>query len=285
MSDQQAFTVNAILDRYQRDCLQDLAPRTQKDYRRHIGHLRSHFGERIANDLRPRDFGPFLDVPTGKIHRNRQLAVLSAAFTIAVGRWFMIERNVLRDVRRHPSKPRDRLITDAEFASFRMTAQLRVPLGMDIELIPGQRQGDVLNMRWADIKDGALHIYQSKTGKRLAIELTGDLKRVFGKCWMLPGGGKDKGEYILVSERGRNYTSDGFRATWQRSMRKWAKLGRERFTFHDIRALCATKCPTIEYAMYLLGHSNISMTRRVYRRGIERVKPLQLHEHSERHAA
>jgi integrase len=97
---------------------------------------------------------------------------------------------------------------------------------------------------------------------------------VLGKCWMLPGGGRDGGEYVLVSERGKRYSSDGFRATWQRSMRKWARQGRERFTYHDIRALCATKCKTIEEAMYLLGHSNISMTRRVYRRGIERVKSL-----------
>lgn len=64
--------------------------------------------------------------------------------------------------------------------------------------------------------------------------------------------------------------------TWQRCMRKWCRLGNERFTFHDLRAMAATRCPTIEMAMQLLGHSNISMTRRVYRRGIERVRPVAM---------
>jgi integrase len=278
MSDtnQAFFTVNAILDRYEAECFSDLAPRTRKDYARHLISLRRCFGERIADELRPRDFGPFLNVQKGKHHRTRQLAVLSAAFSNAVGRWFMMERNVLRDVKRPLSRPRDRLITDEEFSAFRAMVPYRVQLAMDMALISGQRQGDILGLRWSDVRDGALLLSQAKTGKRLAIELSGDLKRVFGKCWMLPGGGRDGGLFILVSARGKPYSSDGFRAVWQRSMRKWAAMGRERFTFHDIRALCATKCPSIEYAMYLLGHSNISMTRRVYRRGVERVKPLSL---------
>lgn len=183
---------------------------------------------------------------------------------------------MLRDVKRPLSRPRDRLITDEEFQAFRSLATPRIQLAMDIALITGQRQGDILAMKWSDVRDGALHIDQSKTAKRLAIELTGDLKRVFGKCWMLEGGGKAGSKYILPTESGTPYTSEGFRANWQRRMRQWELSGRQRFTFHDIRALCATKCPSIEYAMYLLGHTNISMTRRVYRRGIERVKPLTI---------
>lgn len=91
---------------------------------------------------------------------------------------------------------------------------------------------------------------------------------------MLPKGGHAGAEYVLVTKSGRPYTGEGFRACWQRVMEKWERLGRERYTFHDIRALCATKCETPEIAMRLLGHSNISMTLRVYRRGRERVKAL-----------
>lgn len=271
---QQAFTVNAILDRYERDCLHELAPRTQRDYRKNIVHLRRWFGEKIAAEMKPRDFSSFIEIEgRGRFQRNKQLAVLSAAFTQAVQRWYWIDRNVIRDVWRHPSKPRDRLVTDAEFSGLRAMAPLRIQLAMDLALITGQRQGDILGMRWDTIKAGAWHIQQGKTGKRLAITLTPAFKKVLGKCVLLPTHGNPR-EFVILNEDGRPYTSDGFRALWQRYMRKWVALGNQRFTFHDLRAMCATKCKTIEEASKLLGHSSLQMTRRVYRRGIETTNPL-----------
>lgn len=269
-------TVNQILDRYERDGLEELAPRTRRDYRRHLGHLRRVFGSAIAEELRPKDFGPFLDVKVGKINRVRQLAVLSAAFTQAVSFWYLLPHNVLRDVKRPKSKPRDRLISDEEFKGFKATLNPRIQLGMMLALLTGQRQGDILNFRWTDIRDMELHVYQSKTGKRIAIRVTPDLEAVLDECWQLKNGGHAGGAFVLAARSGKQYTGEGFRACWQRSMRKWMRRGGENFHFHDIRALAATKCATPEIAMRLLGHSNISMTMRVYRRGIERVSALSI---------
>lgn len=270
------YSVNQILDRYVRDCMEELAPRTQRDYLKHIRRLREWFGERIASELKPRDFSEFIDIKgRGRFNRNKTLAVLSAAFTQAVTRWYWIDRNVLRDVWRHPSKPRDRLVTAEEFASLHSLAPLRIKLMMDLALITGQRQGDLLTMRWSDIKDGAWHLQQGKTGKRMAITLSPELKRVLGKCMALPDCGHPR-EVVILNESGLPYTSDGFRSIWQRHMRKWVSLGNQRCTFHDLRAACATRCGTIEEASKLLGHSSLQMTRRVYRRGIEYVEPLKL---------
>lgn len=267
----QSFTVNDILDRYQRDCLDVLAPRTRKDYLRHIPILRQWFGDRIADELRPRDFGPFLDIKRGYEQRKRMLAVLSSAFTHAVSVWYIMERNVLRDVKRKPSRPRDRLITDKEYDSFYALAPERVQLAMDLAQLLGQRQGDVLSLKWSQFRDGKLHLQQGKTGKRLAIKLSNRVKRVLGHCAQLPYGGI---EYVIVSRNGSRYTAEGFRAIWQRTMRRWLEEDstRERFTFHDLRARCATKCTTPEEAMKLLGHSTLQMTMRVYRRGEEVVE-------------
>lgn len=269
-------TVNQILDRYERDSLDVLAPRTRRDYRRHLGHLRRVFGSAIAEELRPKDFGPFLDVKVGKINRVRQLAVLSSAFTQAVSFWYVLPHNVLRDVKRPKSKPRDRLISDEEFYGFKATLNPRIQLGMMLALLTGQRQGDILNFRWADIRDMALNVCQSKTGKRIAIEISTDLESVLDECWRLNNGGCVGNPFVLPTRSGKQYTGEGFRACWQRAMRKWMRRGNENFHFHDIRALAATRCATPEIAMRLLGHSNISMTLRVYRRGVERVKALEL---------
>ena len=75
------ITVNQILERFEADYNPyKLAPRTALDYRRHVAHLKRLFGDRIAEELKPRDFGPFLNVQgRGKTNRVRQLAVLRVA--------------------------------------------------------------------------------------------------------------------------------------------------------------------------------------------------------------
>jgi integrase len=275
VNDNTVCTVGSILDRYQAQCLSQLAPRTARDYARHLGHLKARFGELDARTLKPRDFGPFIQERVGRkgeVQRVRQLAVLSAAFTQAVSFWYLLDHNVLRDVKRPKRPPRDRLIEQHEFEAVRSGAPLRVQLMMDLALRLGQRQGDLLDLKWLDIKDGWVNLQQGKTGKRLAIEISPELKRIFGKCWMLP----NRSDYVITRRCGGRYTSEGFRALWQRTMNAYVRRGGKRFTFHDIRALCATKCKTPEEAMKLLGHTNISMTLRVYRRGVERVKALQV---------
>jgi integrase len=159
-----------------------------------------------------------------------------------------------------------------------------VRLAMDLALLTGQRQGDIIRFRWANIREvtvdgrtfSELNLEQSKTGKRMAIEITPELEAVLDQCWQIEGGGHAGSEYVLPTKFGRPFTSAGFRATWQRVRLKWERSGGANARFHDIRALAATKCATPEEAQRLLGHSNIQMTLRVYRRGVERVQPLRL---------
>jgi integrase len=61
---------------------------------------------------------------------------------------------------------------------------------------------------------------------------------------------------------------------WQRAMRKFGQQ-HERFTFHDLRGKSGSDAVSIQDAYERLGHTSISMTRRVYDRGIRDVKPLK----------
>src|SRR5579862_8469705 len=67
-------------ERYKREVVPTLAPRTQKDYARHIAILTKVFGHMHPDELQPRDIGAFLDQPKGKIQANRKVAVLSAIY-------------------------------------------------------------------------------------------------------------------------------------------------------------------------------------------------------------
>lgn len=272
-SPEHPHTVNEILDKFQRDYVPSLAPRTQKDYAYHVRTLRHWFGTRLADDLKARDFREFMGVSRGKIQRNRQLAVLSCAFSEAVGRWYLMERNPCRDVKRHESRPRDRYVTDEEYQEFKRSVPLRIQLAMELALLTGQRQGDILRLTWEKVDRvmGRIKVRQAKTGKRLGIRITPAVAEVLERCERLGA----PGDHVIRKRNGTAYTSEGFRAIWQRYMRRWAASGEERFTFHDLRAKSASDSKTIDDAYQRLGHTSIAMTRRAYDRGEREVDPLR----------
>lgn len=49
---------------------------------------------------------------------------------------------------------------------------------------------------------------------------------------------------------------------------------KERFQERDLRAKAATDCDSLYEAFELLGHKNISTTKKIYRRGFTKVTPL-----------
>jgi integrase len=268
---EQQYTIAEILDRFERDYVPNLGPRTQLDYARHCRDLRKWFGHINANDLKPRDFALFMNVGRGKIQRNKQLAVLSCAMSEAVGRWYWADRNVCRDVKRHPSKPRDREVTDDEYKRFRRFVPYKVRLAMELSVLTGQRQGDILSLKWTQVDHtmGRIHFKQSKTGKRIGVKITKKVRRVLRLCErMAPAG-----EYVIRRRDGMRYTSDGFRAIWQRYQRRWKAAGNVRYTYHDLRARAAGKCRTVQEAQQLLGHITPAMTIRVYDRVEREVMP------------
>jgi integrase len=266
-------TLNDCFDRYERDVLPGLEPRTQKDYRRHLLILRKEFGHRDPNDLKPKDIGMFLDVDTGRIQRNRVVAVLSAVYTKAVGRWYVADRNPCTAVERNPSKRRSRNVLDVEFAGVYALASPRLRVAMDLALLTGQRQGDLLRMKWRDVTPEGWTMRQGKTGKRLMITMSPALEEVLQRARaFLPHLPR---EYVLRNRKGKPYTENGFRAIWQAAMRRYVKKGGERFTFHDLRGKSATDSGSLQEAYERLGHTNIAMTRGVYDRGVRKVTPLK----------
>lgn len=281
-----SYTLNDAFNRYEREVVPQLEPRTQRDYRRHLLVLRKTFGHMNPNDVLPKHIGQFLDVTKGKITRNRQVAVLSAVFTKMVGRWYVADRNPCANVERNPSKPRDRNVTDAEFNAVRAIANPRVQVAMDLALLTGQRQGDLLKLKWSQVTPEGITFRQGKTGKRLMVEMSPALEAVLQRAKkMLPHLPR---EYVLRRRDGLPYTEHGFRAIWQRVMRvaskgvkrrngEWKRppVITERFTFHDLRGKSGTDATSLQDAYERLGHTSISMTRRVYDRGVRKVKPLK----------
>ena len=266
-------TLALCFERYTREVLPTLAPRTQKDYLRHLKVLSARFGHLPPSDLKPKDIGAFLDRPTGKIQANRQVAVLSAVYAKLVGRWYVCERNPCRDVERNPSQRRTRYVSDKEYAAFYQSVGRRLQVAMDLALLTGQRQGDLLSLQYANVSQDGVLFRQSKTGKRLLVGLSPALSAVIERARrMEPIGGS-----VIRTRRGMPYTSEGFRACWQRAIRRALQTGvlQERFTFHDLRAKSVSDSTSLEAAFERAGHTSMAMTRGTYDRGIRRVTPLK----------
>jgi len=270
-----ALTMSDIFDRYTTEVVPTLAKRTQKDYHRHLKILRLTFGHMRPEELEPRHIGAFLERPKGKIQANRQVAVLSAVFAKAVGRWYLCKVNPCTNVERNPSKRRTRYVNNDEYMALYELAPPRVQIAMDLALLTGQRQGDLLSLPWSNVSDEGILFQQGKTGKRLLVGMSQSLAHVLARAKRLVP--ELPREYVLRTRRGGPYTSEGFRAVWQRVMRRALRRGvlKERFTFHDLRAKSVSDTLNIQDAFERAGHTSMAMTRGVYDRGIRKVTPLK----------
>jgi integrase len=270
-----AGVLSDYIDRYEREIVPTLAPRTQKDYHRHLQKLRQEFGHIHPDDVQPRDIGRFLDVPKGKIHRVRMVAVLSSIYGYMVGAWYVAEKNPCRDVKRTKNPPRDRYVTNEEFDAIHSVMPLRLQIAMELALLTCQRQGDLIALKWADVKDDGIYFRQQKTGQGRIVERSEALNAVLERARRLvPQVPK---VYVLHTRMGKPYSSDGFRAIWQRYMRKAMENGviAERFRFHDLRAKSVSDEDDVEIAQLRAGHISKAMTLRVYSRKMRRVTALR----------
>lgn len=281
------ITMNDLFNRYAKECIPKLAPRSQRDYSSIMVTLRQSFGHFAPADVKPRHIVAFLDVDKGKVRRNRMVTILSTVFKKAMCKWCIEDdlRNPCVGVERHETSPRTRYVTDEEYAAFRSMVPKVVQNAMDLALLTGQRQGDLVDLKWSQVKalglkrdKWRLELQQGKTGKKLSIEITPALEAVLKRCRQHRVGKKNvwiPGEFVLQTRHDEGYTHDGFRAMWQRWQRVYARRGGKRFHFHDLRAKSASDAGSIEDAYARLGHISIAMTRRVYDRGVRHVKPLK----------
>ncbi len=270
-------TVKDLIDRYRKEEMGHLAPRTHKDYLRNLEILTKKFGHYKAKALKPRDVGRFLDVPKGRIQRGKIVSVLSSIYKLAVGKWWVVETNPCASVLMPKGTPRTRYVTDAEFHAVRNICSPAMQIGMDLALLTGQRQGDLVNLGWdqIDVINRLILVKQGKTGKALAIRITPAVEEVLVRAKRRPPALPRL--YIIRTKSGHPFTSEGFRTLWQRRMNEALKRGliKSRFTFHDLRAKSASDNSSIQAACDLLGHQDIRMTKSVYDRSVRIVEPLR----------
>lgn len=149
---------------------------------------------------------------------------------MAVGVWFIAgcESNPYQQVKRLSLKPRSRYVTHAEFLAVRAIAPEPVRLMMDLALLTGQRQVDLLDLTWMNVEEEHVRLTPSKTAKKepkiIGVMLTPALKDVLLRCRQYkPFTGLRL--YLNRARLSDAFTHEGFRAAWQRVIDEALKLG------------------------------------------------------------
>src|SRR5690606_11635072 len=90
----------------------------------------------------------------------------------------------------------------------------------------------------------------------------------------------DIGPWLFCNRRGESYLNDqkfanGFQSIWGRFMRRVLKETQvtKRFAERDLRAKVASDSENLPRAQELLGHADAAITKRVYIRKAQLVRP------------
>lgn len=281
-------TITALAAEYfQSSLFKRLAERTQRDYLEHSKEVLRVFGQMTPAAIEPPHIAKYLRVERANapVRANREVALLSSIlqFGIECGH---LKANPCRQVRRNPERPRSRKVErrelDAIIAIAKAKGESSELIGLIAEFcaLTGQRRGDLLRLRLAQIGPDGIRIRPAKTKHDevqvdILIEWSDRLRQVVEWAKALPR--PVRGLYLFCNRHGQPYTDAGFKAMWNRLQVAYAKAGGERFTFHDLRAFYVTEgkdkgLPVTEAT----GHKSEATANRIYdRRKIRKAKPLE----------
>lgn len=256
--DHRVQTVSDLLDRYLIEVVPGKAARTQKDNREECRYLRAFFGEMGVAAVQPHHVAQYVAGRAARTRANREIALLSHAFNKA-RLWGLLAGPNPCSVpgTRNSEKARDRYVTDEEITEFKKEAPQWLRDYLDLKLLLGLRQQDMLALEWRNVTDEHLLVAPIKTigstGKKLLIQRTPELNEILARL-------TNDSPTLFATKWGTPYTSAGFGSIWRRVMAKYTSTGNQRFHEHDLRGKVATDIENPVAAQALLGHKNIAMT-------------------------
>lgn len=188
---------------------------------------------------------------------NRVISFLRLVFDYAV-EWQEVESNPCIGIKRYHEEKRTRYLTDAEYKAIHAKANPRMQVIMGLCYHTGQRITDVLNIRLNDITAEGIAFTQQKTGKRLTVGWTADLRKVVEAAKAIPKPKHVEPMTLLFTYKGLAPNYFAVRDDWRRTCER---AGVTDTGLHDLRAKAGTDAqrqgldPTA-----LLGHTDKKQT-------------------------
>jgi integrase len=225
------------------------APETQRQYKQCAKLLSSMLAQLSVDSLSTKDVRDLRrELQATPAVANRTLTVLKMLLDEAV-RDDLIAVNPAIGVPRYKMAARTRRITDAEYRRIHAHADPLLRAAMDLCYATGQRIGDVLAIRVADITDDGIAFQQQKTGARLVVAWTDDLRAAVAAA---------KALHPLTLHRAYllgHTTAPTYAMAYKRWRKARMAAGVADANIHDLRAMAGTDVDAQGHdAQRLLGH-------------------------------
>lgn len=244
-----------------------LSPNTVAQYEIAAERLKTIFAEFEPHQVLPKHVAAVkMELADTPNMCNRILSFLRIVFNYAL-EWQEVDSNPCIGISRHQEGRRDRYITDAEFAALLNAASPYIRCILEMCYLTGQRIGDVLAIRLADITEEGVSFVQGKTGAKLIVAMTPDLQAVIDRAKALPR--KVRTLTLFCSRTGKPADYSTVKTAF-RALRE--KAGITDVTIHDIRAKSLTDADREgKNAQALGGHTDARMTARYLRGRLPKV--------------
>lgn len=232
------------------------------------------FGKMLMADVRKHHIADYLDASPHPVAANRQIQLFSKMFQYCERKGMAgVEANPCYKLERNHESARSVYVDDALYCAiwtcaWNSDAWKRYAAAMDISLITGWREGEILRIRETDFDADELRGSESKDkAKRMRLPmfpaLAAALQRALDVRAETPGGVPMICKSLFTGRQGAQLTDGGFKSGWGRMMRAAVAdktiTAEQRFHFHDIRAKHASDRDD-DLAQLALGHTSARMT-------------------------
>ncbi|MEM1040924.1 MAG: tyrosine-type recombinase/integrase [Pseudomonadota bacterium] len=206
----------------------------KRDHRAMFKWIRLAFGDMPIEALQDRgcrrDFKDWRDTIKSNRQADRAWATLKRVFSVAKDNGVIDWNPCEGGGKRYKDDRKEFLWTDAQIAQFRLSAPGHLVLPVVIALHTGQRQGDILALKWSNYDGTRIRLTQSKTKRKVSILVTPELKALLDKM-------DRKSVFICTNSKGLPWKS-GFQASFGKARRRASVIG---VTFHDLRGTFITR--------------------------------------------
>ena len=260
-------TFKGLMDKFLKVHAPKVSDSMQKSYRTSLRHLNSFFGKSNLLSVLPRNISKYKmlrkEEGAAPATINRELAMLSKAFSLAVKEWEWLKDNPVSKVpREKEDNERDRWLTVEEEVSLLECSPDWLRDIILFNLQTGLRQDELLSLTWdrvSGVREEIL-IDDTKNGKSRTIPLN---KTALGILKSKAKVVSIKNQIVFHSKAGTKINKHNLRRAFVNAM---GRAGIEDFTFHGLRHTFATRLAQSKIDLYriskLLGHKDISTTQR-----------------------
>jgi integrase len=260
-------TFKDLMDKFLKVHAPKVSVSMQKSYITSLNHLDSFFGKSNLLSITPRIISKYKmlrsDDGAAPASINRELAMLSKAFNLAVKEWEWLKDNPVSNVpREKEDNERDRWLTVDEEMSLLENSPEWLRDIIHFNLHTGLRQDELLSLTWdrVDVLRKTILIKDTKNGKPRTIPLNRDVLDILETKSKVVS---FKSRIVFHSKCGTKIDKHNLRRAFVIAMER---AGIEDFTFHGLRHTFATRLAQSGYDLYkiskLLGHKDIKTTQR-----------------------